>query len=211
MRTSESVKNISVALINAQTEIKEIAKNCNVSFISKKTGFKTEYSYTSYDDIMKTIKPILLKNKITILQPLTTLQNNESGVCTRLQHESGEYFESDVSFSAAGMSGVNTMQDIGAGISYIRRYALSAILALVTDEDNDANSFDDDNKKQIDKPSKQSDTVKQPNSIGIIQELKKSALDEKDKIDLERRYYTTPEGARGAFAEFIRSKIKGVK
>jgi hypothetical protein len=48
------------------------------------------------------------------------------------------------------MKGMNDYQSLGSGITYMRRYGLSAMLGLVTDEDKDACGQQEPAKKVTD-------------------------------------------------------------
>jgi hypothetical protein len=52
--------------------------------------------------------------------------------------ESGENLESSTLIPIVQLKGMNEYQCFGSGITYYRRYCLSSILGLVTDEDRDA-------------------------------------------------------------------------
>ncbi|EGQ4323917.1 single-stranded DNA-binding protein, partial [Staphylococcus pseudintermedius] len=59
------------------------------------------------------------------------------GVATMLMHESGEYIEYDPVFMNAEK---NTPQGAGSLISYLKRYSLSAIFGITSDQDDDGNA-----------------------------------------------------------------------
>lgn len=123
MKTSESIQKISGALLKAQLEFKTASKNkVNPYFKSK---------YATYTEVLSCVKEPLNKNGITILQPI-----DEDVVETILLHESGEYISSSTRIYNIS----NKPQDYGSAITYARRYALSAILAIDSDEDDDGNA-----------------------------------------------------------------------
>ena len=76
---------------------------------------------------------------------------NDNKITTIIFHtESGETIQSEVVIpDDVVLKGMNKFQIVGSGITYYRRYSLSAILGLVTDADNDANP---NNKKEEPKP-----------------------------------------------------------
>ena len=114
--------------INAQSEIGTLPKD--------KKGYG--YNYTDFDTVVKTVKPILKNNHLGFCQMLDTKDNGKSGVTTILFHESGETIESWFELPASQVSKV-ACQNMGASITYIKRYALCAILGCSSDEDIDAN------------------------------------------------------------------------
>ena len=58
------------------------------------------------------------------------------GVATLLLHDSGEFIEYDPVFMNADK---NTPQGAGSLITYLKRYTLSAIFGITSDEDDDGN------------------------------------------------------------------------
>jgi hypothetical protein len=51
--------------------------------------------------------------------------------------ETGEHIESSIAIPYVQLKGMNDFQSFGSGVTYYRRYAISAALALVTDKDTD--------------------------------------------------------------------------
>ena len=113
-------------LINAQSEIGTLPKD--------KQGYG--YNYTDFDTVVKTVKPILKKNHLGFCQLLDTKDNGKNGITTILFHESGESFQSWFELPVGQVSKV-ACQNMGASITYIKRYALCAILGCSSDEDTD--------------------------------------------------------------------------
>jgi hypothetical protein len=95
------------------------------------------YSYADLPKIFEVINPILKKHGLGFTQQLT---NNEGQNClkTVIFHESGEFMESECMIPYVQLKGMNDYQGFGSGVTYYRRYALSAALGLVTDKDTDA-------------------------------------------------------------------------
>lgn len=94
-------------------------------------------SYLSLDNILNTVRPLLYKNGLTIMQDLAG-----DYLITTILHESGQYRGSAMPFNPmAGNKAVNNLQQIGGGITYAKRYAISAILAISVDTDDDGNSM----------------------------------------------------------------------
>jgi len=126
MKTSESIKEIATALSKAQSEFEAITKDAANPFFKSK--------YATLDAIIKTVKPTLAKNGLSVTQGNET---TESGiiVTTYLMHSSGEWVESELSMPVVK----NDPQGYGSAITYGRRYAYSAILGVATEEDDDGN------------------------------------------------------------------------
>lgn len=123
MQTSQSVKQIAVALLGFHKEVGVVSKESTNPF------FKSKYADLS--TILKTIHQPMINNGLTILQ----FPEGEHGLTTRLLHESGEWMESTYTMHPAK----STPQDAGSAITYQRRYAVGAILSLNIDDDDDGN------------------------------------------------------------------------
>jgi len=121
---TKSLINIFKALADFQQECPVIHKGT--------TGYG--YTYADLPTILEIINPILKKHNLGFTQLL-----EGSGLRTIVFHtKSGEYIESLCDIPATTLKGMNDFQAIGSGITYFRRYCLSAILSIVTDKDTDA-------------------------------------------------------------------------
>jgi len=93
------------------------------------------YSYTDLPAIFKVINPLMQKHGLGFTQCI-----NETRLDTTIFHiESGEELKSSTTIpQGVQLAKMNDFQVLGSAITYIRRYALSAMLGLVTDKDIDA-------------------------------------------------------------------------
>jgi hypothetical protein len=117
------------------------------------------YSYADLPKIFEVINPLLQKHGLGFTQLVdnnsikTILFHVESGEtidsCTYVPFDSLNYEEvikvdrqgNEVKANVIkGFEGMNKAQAIGSMITYFRRYALSAILGIVTDKDTDGSS-----------------------------------------------------------------------
>ena len=93
------------------------------------------YSYADLPTIFEKINPLLKKYGLGFTQLLSGL----SIKTIIFDVESGENIESIADIpQGVQLAKMNDFQVLGSAITYIRRYALSAALGLVTDVDNDA-------------------------------------------------------------------------
>jgi len=118
------------ALADFQQEVPVIHKGTS--------GFN--YTYADLTTIFEVIKPLLKTHGLGFYQAVDL-----GYVKTTVFHiESGEEVSSKT-FIPTGVSlnKMNDFQVLGSGITYLRRYALSAILGLVTDKDTDASGVQD--------------------------------------------------------------------
>ena len=123
---SESIKNIASAQIKVQKEIEDIGKD------AKGYGYK----YTSYDTLVKYLRPLLTKHGISFIQ-MPIGSKEEVGLETLYMHTSGEWIKSAIKSPIVDSRQMNTYQSIGSAITYFRRYSLSAFVGIASDEDND--------------------------------------------------------------------------
>ncbi len=135
MKISESIKELSTALSKFQGEVKNPHNEAtNPQYKSK---------YAPLDVVINTIKPLLSKHGLSFIQSTST-EGESVGITTLLLHESGEWIESDTMFLPAyqlkggGVKEFNA-QGIGSSTTYGRRYQLSAMLGLSSEDDDDAN------------------------------------------------------------------------
>lgn len=146
MKTSNEISNIAKALCEAQKKINHATKD------SKNPHFKNDYA--SLESVIDATKASLLEQGITVVQSVegSTLE-------TRLQHSSGEYFESTINL----LMTKNDMQGLGSSITYARRYQLAAMLNISqADDDGNAASQPQNHKTQSKAVSTVIDTVIDP-------------------------------------------------
>jgi hypothetical protein len=134
VQTSDTIAKLAPALVAAQASLGGITKDAaNPHFRSR---------YASLDGIMAVVRPGLAAHGLAVVQGVTSPIETAGGtlhavaVVTRLIHTSGEWVESRVIVPIAKLD----PQGAGAAVTYGRRYALSALLALATEEDDDGES-----------------------------------------------------------------------
>jgi hypothetical protein len=132
--TSSETKYLAPALVAAQEALKPIAKD------GKNPAFRSRYA--TLDGIMETVRPALAAHGLAVVQGVVHPETGEGGrlvgimVETRLIHTSGEWLASVVPVPVAK----GDAHGLGSALSYGRRYGISALLALSTDEDDDGNA-----------------------------------------------------------------------
>ena len=124
---SESTKEIATALSNFQGKMTAVKKDATNPFYKSK--------YATLDTIWDTIRKPLSENGLSVAQTMNLI-DGKSVLETTLYHTSGEWI--------SGTQLVNPVKDdpqgLGSAITYARRYSLSAILGLLSDDDDDANT-----------------------------------------------------------------------
>jgi predicted aconitase len=128
---SDQLDQLFTALAKAQGEMTAAAKDCANPF------FKSRYADLS--SVWNACREPLSKNGLSVLQ---IVQTTESGdvLHTTLGHSSGQYMTSTmpIRIKTEG-KGANELQALGAAITYLRRFALSALVGVAPDDDNDGN------------------------------------------------------------------------
>lgn len=118
------MKAIATALVKAQKEMQTPKKGSINPFFKNK--------YADLNDVLEAIVPALNSNGIVLLQPLVNIEG-KNFVKTVLMHESGETFES---LAEIFCNKQNDAQAYGSGISYARRYSLSSICGIGSEDDD---------------------------------------------------------------------------
>ena len=152
MLQSDSITELLSALAEVQSELPTMPKS------SQAYGYK----YTDLDTITQTIKPILSKHGIGYIQSVGGLTENALTLTTRIFNKKGEYIEDTAALPTITSTKNNAAQTLGMSITYMRRYALCAMLGITSDEDVDANINGIVQTQSKPTPSKQETSSKQP-------------------------------------------------
>jgi hypothetical protein len=128
MKTSDTITKVSAAIVKAQGELNAVHKDGNNPHFRSK--------YATLQNIVESTRDTLRKHGLAVVQTFGETDGTYINLVTTLLHESGEY-----------ISGTFTMrpskadpQGLGSATTYARRYALSAVLGIVADEDDDGNA-----------------------------------------------------------------------
>jgi hypothetical protein len=159
MNKSESISALAKALVDAQKEISNpLNTKVNPFYKSK---------YAPLADILTLVRPILEKHGLAIVQDATREGENIT-IKTLLLHVSGEWLEQ------TGVSvrvDKDTAQGAGSAITYARRYALSAMLSISSEDDDDGETSAHEPKiEKKTEPPKPTATMK----AGNLAEFKKA-------------------------------------
>lgn len=120
----ENIKNLSKALVQAQSEMSNAKKDATNPFFKSK--------YADLNAIREAVLPILNSHGISVLQPMTNIEG-KNFIKTILLHETGESIES---FTEIIYSKVNDAQAQGSGITYARRYGLQSFVCVGAEDDD---------------------------------------------------------------------------
>ncbi len=144
---SEQINEISAALAKAQGEI--------TCAIEDKINPHFKSSYASLNSIFNACRSQLSKNGICIVQSLSTA-NDMYVLTTLLAHSSGQWMSSQLPFASLKC----TPQALGSALTYFKRYSLSAMTGVSSGDDDDANSVENEVKREIPNRSKPIELIK---------------------------------------------------
>lgn len=132
MRTSDETNELTKALAESQAEFAKITKS-KTAEVTMKTGGKYSYSYADLADVIDAVRPVLAKHQIATMQAIDL--DSDTGnlvLITRLGHASGQWIEAHYPLPSGASA-----QEMGSAVTYARRYSLSALTAIVAEDDDD--------------------------------------------------------------------------
>ena len=141
MNKSESIKNLSIALSKFQGEITNPTNTADNPFFKSK--------YAPLETVLNTARPVLSKHGLSVVQAPSGDGQNII-ITTTLLHESGEWIEFPELVLRADKP---TAQGAGSAITYGRRYALSAILGMSSEDDDDGNHAETEKASSKNQPN----------------------------------------------------------
>lgn len=143
MITSQEYKNIYSAIIKMRTEIAPVTKT------KRANAIKYTYNYAPLDSVIELLNVVLPKYGLGWVQTIG-MQEGRPALTTRIIHESGEWIEDTLALpQVRGDGGKNENQELGASITYFKRYALSAMFGIATDDDTDGVAEVRERKQQV--------------------------------------------------------------
>lgn len=139
--TSELINDLSAALSKAQGEM------TNAVHDKVNPHFKSRYA--SLNSVLDACRPHLSKHGLAVMQNLG-VQGDYYTLTTTLSHSSGQW-----SRSCAPVCSIKcNPQQVGSALTYFRRYALSAIVGISSDDDEDGNIAQEASKQQTSSTAK---------------------------------------------------------
>ncbi len=119
---------LAAALAKAQSEFGAVTKDKTVT-VQTKSGGSYSFKYAPLDQILNVVKGPLTKNGLALVQLL-----DSDALVTMLIHESGATLEAHTPLPESG-----DVQGYGSAITYLRRYAVQAMLGIAAEDDDDGN------------------------------------------------------------------------
>lgn len=122
---SDNLNELALALAKAQGEISPAIKDSANPFFKSK--------YADLNSIWSSARGPLSKNGLAIIQTTEKDPAGQLQLITTLVHASGQWVKSHMPVIQAK----SDIQSLGSALTYCRRYSLSAICGISTDEDDD--------------------------------------------------------------------------
>ena len=144
MEASTEITELAKAMLKVQENLQPALKDANNPF--------TKSKYATLNSVMDSCRDALLSNGIWLCQYPVPAEPGYLGLVTKLTHaESGQW---QSSLAVVPLPKADP-QGVGISMTYMRRYALSAMLGIVTEEDTDGEF----NPDKLNRPQKQKNAV----------------------------------------------------
>lgn len=171
MSQSESIKELATALAKVQSTIQPANKNAtNPHFKSK---------YADLGAIWDACRKPLADNGLSIVQMPTDSGDGRVALTTMLIHTSGEYISSTCSTRLQQ----DSAQGVGSALTYLRRYALAAMVGIVADEDDDGNAASQppQPRQQPQRPPTPTETNGNSERAAIVSKYRQTVTEAREK------------------------------
>lgn len=123
---SDEIGDLAAALAEAQAELSPATKNAQNPHLKNR--------YADIAAVYEAIRETLPKHGLAVSQ-MVLPHESKARVRTLLMHKSGQWIASECLMPIDGRGGP---QGMGSAITYARRYSLSAIVGVVSEDDDDA-------------------------------------------------------------------------
>lgn len=144
----ENVNELAAALAKAQGAYKPIVKNCTgkVSYPGKdgKPGGSYEFDYADLQSVIEATRQALSSNGLSHSAAVC-----DSMLTVTLLHSSGQSLSASLAMPSPGVIG---WQKYGSAVTYARRYLLTPLLGVASEDDDDANHAEGNSFAKSEKP-----------------------------------------------------------
>jgi hypothetical protein len=138
-----------VALAKAQGQIPDIERDRTVT-VQPRLGTAYHFKYATLAAIIKGIKKALSDNGIAYTQVLTFENNDKLYYLTTSLHFENQFISSVTPLIISD----GTNQQFGSALTYMKRYALAALVGVAAEEDDDGNAADGNEVQAIQQAGK---------------------------------------------------------
>ena len=144
---SQDTTELAKALINVQRQLQPATKDADNPF--------TKSKYATLNSVMDSCRDALLSNGIWLCQYPVPAEPGYLGLVTKLTHAKSGQWQSSLAVVPLPKA---DPQGVGISMTYMRRYALSVMLGIVTEEDTDGEFASD----KPNRPQRQKNAVTAP-------------------------------------------------
>lgn len=148
---SAEVDKIFAAVVALQSEINN----------PKKSKQGHGYKYAELAQIIELSRELLATNGLAVAQYCTAI-DGQSYLVTQMIHSSGQWLRGYYPLEKAGMRAVNDAQQMGAAMTYARRYNLAAMLGVAQEDDDAASLGNQRQQPRNNQPQSAQQQSKQP-------------------------------------------------
>ena len=131
---SATLGKLAAALSKAQGEFPEAKKSGKGKVGAQ--GSQREYPYATLSDVIEAVRGPLAKNELSVVQAPFNDGEGCAAVRTILLHSGGEWLAGSVTVPLASHGAA--AHALGSAIAYCRRYGLTALLGIATEDDDGA-------------------------------------------------------------------------
>jgi len=151
MQHSDSFAQVAAALAAAQGAFPVIPRDRTVTVTSRRqredgTRASYQFSYAPLSTILEKVRPALAANGLALAQSVVANAEGAEFIRTMLLHSSGEWLANETPLFTSASD--NQSQGYASGMTYARRYGVSAILCIAADDDDDGNGNEDGQRVQ---------------------------------------------------------------
>ena len=170
---------LAAALAKAQAQFPAITRDKKVT-ITTKTGGSYSFNYAPLDVILASVRKPLTDNGLALVQLL-----DGEALVTMLIHETGGTISGRMPLARPA-----DIKEFGSAITYLRRYAIQALLGIAAEEDDDGSAAVGDHIA----PRRPEPKVEQTDDGGLIGEVQVG-----DKASSDFLVRQSPEGSALGF------------
>jgi hypothetical protein len=151
---SEKIGQLAKALSLAHGKMKALGKAKSAQIKSEKGNYS--YQYADLADVIDVYRGPLSDNALAVTQTLR-IADGHMVLVTKLAHESGEFIDSEYP-----LANYTRPQEQGSAITYARRYAVTALLGIAAEEDDDGKRATDSERHD----EREDDAHADPKALG---------------------------------------------
>lgn len=141
--SDEAQQKLYAAIVAAQAEMPHPPR--------KSTNPHLRNKFADLLTVQDTTRPVLAKHGLAIIQ-LPIGSDGQVGVVTAVVHQEGGLLLEKITLPLSGQKGLNTPQEAGSIITYLKRYAWSAVCGIASEPDDDGNEDKPKRRKAGDEP-----------------------------------------------------------